>query len=250
MRKLIFGLAIAVAALAMPAVASADIRAVLGAQYSNVDNGAGDNSNVYGLNGAFNNDFSNGWTVQADAANLRNDNGGGVNLGAGYGAVEIGVRNDQYAIYGSFGLADASGVPSTTAFGIGGQYYLNNITLDGSFTYADVDGLNSNPTQIAVDGTYFFNDNLGVTARYAHTDLDAGSNSDFNTWGIGAEYRFDNSPVSVNVAYSSTDTNPDNTQVWSIGVKLDFGSSSLHDRSQHGPSWNSASTFFGDVSGL
>lgn len=251
MRKLIIGVAAAVMALAMPGLASADVRATVGVQYSNADsNNFPDNINTWGLNGAFSTDFSNGWTLQGDGASNRIDDSSGVNLGQGYAALSLGMRNDQWAAYGFVGLADASILPSTTEIGVGGQLFFNNITVDGSFTYADIDGFNSNPTEIAVDGSYFFNDNLSVTGRYAHVDTDGLTADDnFNVWGVGAEYRFDNSPFSVNASYAQADTNPDNTNIWSIGVKMDLGSDSLRDRSTHGPSWNGAGRF-GDLFGI
>ena len=250
MRNLIIGVAAAVMAMAAPGLASADVRATVGAQYAHQDFGHGDNADVVGLNGAFNDDFGNGWTLQGDGVSNRVDFGSGPAEGFGYGAVSAGVRNDQWAAYGYVGLADGSFIPSTSEIGIGGQLYFNNITLDGSFSYADIDGAHSNPTDISVDGSYFFNDNFDVTARYSHIDTDGFTGDDnFNVYGVAAEYRFANSPVSVNLCYSHADTNPDSSNTWTVGVKMDLGSDSLRDRSTHGPSWNGAGSFFTDLLG-
>ena len=252
MRNLIIGVAAAVMAMAAPGIASADTRATIGAQYTNLDSDTfSDNVDVFGLSGAFNYDFSNGWTVQGDATSNRADVGGSADLGFSYSALNFGMRTDSHAVYGWVGLADGSALPSVTHIGIGGQMYLSNITLEASLGYADIDGLDSNPVNVSVDGTYFLNDNLGLSARVSHTDTDGGFGGidDFTSWGVGAEYRFADSPFSVNVAYNDADTSPDNIQAWSIGVKMDLGSDSLMDRSQHGPSWNGARSLFNDILG-
>lgn len=250
MRKLIIGVAAAIMAMAVPSIASADVRATVGAQYANEDFGHGDNADVWGLNGAFNSDMG-GWTIQGDGSSNRVDFGGGAADAFGYASLSAGVRNDQWSAYGFVGLANTFDF-STSEIGIGGQYFLNNITLDASFTYADIDGAHSNPTDISVDGSYFFNDNFAVSARYSHIDTDGffgGGNDNFNVYGVGAEYRFANSPVSLNVGYSHADTDPDNVETWTVGIKLDLGSDSLRDRSTHGPSWNGGGSLFNDIAG-
>ncbi len=232
MRNLIIGVAAAIAVMAVPSIASADTRALLGVHYTNADSNLfADDVSAWGLNGAFNYDFSNGWTVQADGQSDRADVGGGNDIGLSYSSVSMGMRNDQYALYGSVGMGDFLGL-SQFNLGIGGQLYLSNITLGASFSYGDIDGADSNPTNVSVEGTWFFNDNLGLTGRISHTDRDNlfGPNDDYNTYSIGGEYRFDNSPVSISLAYGQSDTDPDEVNAWRVGLTMDFGSDSLRDR--------------------
>src|SRR5262249_1203555 len=119
---------------------------------------------------------------------------------------------------------------------------------NGDVAYVNFDDVDVDGTDIAIDGTWYFNDNFGVSASVSHIDLNnAGPNDNWTTWGVGAEYRFSDSPISVNIAYHDSDTDPDDVQAWTIGVKMDLGSDSLRDRATHGPSFNAARTLYQDV---
>src|SRR6185369_16551563 len=102
MKKLVLGAA-AAAALLAPAVANAETNAVVGIDYNHVDFDSLGDANVYGMNGAFNHDFANGWQIQMDGAANRLD-ADGCCVTQNYAALHYGVRTDQYSFAGFVGL--------------------------------------------------------------------------------------------------------------------------------------------------
>lgn len=243
MRKVMFGAAL-VAAMAAPALAHADdLKGSLGVHYNNWDPDNASNVDLYALDGSISNQFSNGWTVQGDASNERLDIGG-ASLGSSYGAVSAGVRNDQYALYGFVSLGSYTGL-SGSGFGAGGQLYLNNVVLDGSVGYTDFSNAHAHATHESVDGTYFINDNFGVTGTVSHADLSVpGPDVDNTAYGVSGSYRFAAHPVTLSLGYTKNDIDSGDVNVWHVGFAWDFGSDSLRDRATHGPSWNGAASMF------
>ncbi|WP_395646064.1 porin [Terricaulis sp.] len=240
MRKYLVGAAAVTAMLAAPGLASADSGSV-GVSVGNFSADGGGEADFWTLNGAYTHDLDNGWTMQFDGEHASLDGGGSTNLGSGYGAVALGMRNDQYAFYGWVGLSDA--FVSATQLGIGGQWYLGQMTFNGSLGYADADNA-YNVTDIHVDGTYYFNDNLGLGAEYTTTSFDSsgGSDLDIDTWGINGVWRFTGSPFQVNAGYRWSDTDFGDLDTWQLGFSYHFGTDSARGESQSGSSWNGANT--------
>jgi hypothetical protein len=243
MKKILIGAA-AAAALLTPAIASADTNAVVGLQYSNTDVESFD-FDSYGINGAFSHDFSNATVFQFEGASTRID-AGGCCISSGYAAAHYGLRNDTYALAG-FVSFDELFVYSGLGLGIEGQYYLNNIVLNGSIGYADFDDIDVSTTVASVDGTYFFTPNLGLTGLVAVSD-DEVYGDDTTTYGISGEYRLANSPTSFELGVRQTDVFDDDATVWSIGVNFDFGTGSLQERATSGPSFSGASNLHDNLS--
>jgi len=238
-----FGVAVA-AAMVAPAIAHADdTKGSLGVHYNNLDPSGSGHIDQYGIDAAVSHDFSNGWTVQGDGVSDRLHLSG-ASLGVGYEAVSAGVRNGQYAAYGFVGLSDLSG-SSATNVGLGGQWFSNNIVLDGSVGYSDFDNTDAHVTQIGVDGAYFFNDNLSVAAEYGHTHFDtSGADNDANIYGVSGSYRLASSPVTFSLGYDRVDSDTSDGNVWRIGASWDFGTGSLHERATTGPSWSGARNLY------
>ena len=248
MKKLVLGAA-AAAALLAPAVASAETNAVVGIDFNRVDfEGLGD-ANVYGVNGAFNHDFASGWQIQMDGAADRFD-GGGCCVNQNYAAVHYGMRTDQYSFAGFVGLQSFS-IFSGVDVGVEGQMHFANASLGGSVAYIDFGDIDINATHVNLDGEYYFTPNFSVNAGAAYTNLDGfGGNTDYWTWNLGGEYRFDNSPFSVTLGYRQSDFDGGNVDAWTIGLTLDLGTGSLQDRRVHGPSWGGARSIYDDAGSL
>jgi len=243
MKKFVLGAA-AAAALLAPAVANAETNAVVGIDYSHLDFDGFD-ANAYGLNGAFNHDFSNGWQIQMDGATDRLD-ADGCCFAANYGALHYGTRTDQYSFAGFVGLQDIS-ILSGIDIGVEGQMHFGSASIGGSVSYVDFGDFDVSATNIAADGVYFFTPNFSVNAGAAHTSLDGFGDTDYWTWNVGGEYRFDNSPFSVSLGYRQSDIEDANVNAWTIGLTLDLGTGTLQDRRVHGPSWGGARSLYDDL---
>jgi opacity protein-like surface antigen len=234
MKKLLIGAA-AAAALLAPAVASADTNAVVGVQYGNTDFEV-DDFDRYGISGAFSHDFSGGTFLQMDGEHQRVD-AGGVDISDGYGALHYGTRNDQYA-FGGFLSFDDLFSASGTGVGVEGQWYMNSLVLGGSLGYVDYSG-EATALSAQVDGIYFFTPNFSVNALVAQTEGDDGLDTDWTSYGAGAEYRF-HGPVSVSANYRQDEFDGSETDTWTVGLTFDLGTGSLQERQTQGPSLQGA----------
>lgn len=250
MKKFALGAA-AAAALLAPAVAHADTNAVVGIDYNHVDFDFLGDANVYGLNGAFNHDFANGWQVQMDGAADRVDAGGCCGS-ENYAALHYGVRNDQYSYAGFVGLQNFvffSGID----VGIEGQMHFNQASIGGSVSYVDFGDIDINAWNANVDGAYYFTPNFSLNAGVAYTNVDGsffGSNGDYWTWNLGGEYRFQDSPFSVSLGYRQSDFDGASVDAWTVGLTLDLGTGSLQDRRVKGPSWGGARSMYDDFNAI
>lgn len=243
MKKLLLGAAAALA-IAAPGVAAAD-SADVGISYSNTDAGGGFDFDTWSLNGAYVHDLDGGLILQFDGSHDRLDTGGGTDLGVSYGAVNFGTRNDTYAFYGFVGFGDLFAVSSTN-YGIGGQYYLSNMTFNASYGMSDWDG-GLDMSNLHVDGTYFFTDNFGVSAEAGKTDLDF---DDYTTLGVGAVWRPAGTNFTFNAGYRNFDFDGGDADQWRLGFTYNIGSGSARENSQSGASLNGARTLFEETSNL
>jgi hypothetical protein len=242
MKKILLGAAAAIA-IAAPSVAFAD-SAQVGVHIGNIEPDGASDVDYWGIDGAYSHDTNNGWTLQMDGSHENIDVGG--DLGISYGSVSFGKRNDHHALYGFVGLSDVSSL-SFTNIGIGGQLYLGNATINASLGHAsgDTGGGDVEVTGLHVDGTYFFTDNLGVSAEAGWSEADLlGTEVDGDTLGVGGVYRFNSSPFSVNANYRNVDNDGFELDVWQIGFTYNIGTGSEREHSQSGSSWNGGENLF------
>lgn len=252
MRKVALGVA-AIALMAAPGLAHADTNAVVGVDYNNVNfPGSSSDADVYGLSGAFNHGFNGDWNFQMDGSVDRVSEDGCC-LNISYAGAHIGVRNQDYSFAGFVDLQSFSAF-SGVGVGVEGQMFFPQAMLEGSVSYNDWGDIDLNATNAQVDGSWFITPNFSANARVAYTDgNEGGFNSNYWTYGLGGEYRFDNSPVSVNLGYRQAEDSGSHVDTWSIGMVVDLGTGSVQDRIRSGPSWNGArSAFedFGEVGGV
>ncbi|HET9231050.1 MAG TPA: hypothetical protein VFO00_07160 [Vitreimonas sp.] len=248
MKKILLGAAAAIA-IAAPSVASAETNAVIGAHYGNTDFDGFD-FDSYGINGAFSHDMHGG-VLQMDGRWNRLDIGSGApDLGNSYGAIHYGMRNDSHSFAGFVGLSDFFSL-SGTGVGVEGQMFLGNFNLNGSLGFATYDDA-LDATHVQIDGAYFFTPNLAVTALVGVTevDFDSGGDTDFTTYGVGGEWRFDGSPFSLTGGYRNHDFDGGDADSWMIGFNVDLGTGSVQERTRSGPGFNGAEALFGAVGTL
>ncbi|MBK6704715.1 MAG: hypothetical protein IPL62_02530 [Caulobacteraceae bacterium] len=243
MKKFLLSAAAALA-IAAPGVAAADSGDV-GVSFSNTDAGGGFDFDTWSLNGGYVHNLDGNMILQFDGEHNKLDAGGGSDLGVGYGAVNYGVRNDSYSFYGFVGLSDIFAV-SATNYGIGGQYYLSNMTFNASYGMSDWDG-GLDMTNIHIDGTYFFTDNFGISAEAGQTDIDF---TDWRTLGVGAVWRPTGSNFTIDAGYRNFDFDGAEADQFRIGFTYNIGSGSARENSQSGASLNGARTLFEETSNL
>jgi hypothetical protein len=223
--------AAALVAVAAPGVAAAQTGYV-GATYGNVDvDGAGD-EDFYGIEGAVAFAGSGSIVFEVDAAVTDGDD-----TDSAYGITgHVYSRNDSHLFGGFIGVNDSDATDTTWYGGLEANKYFTNWTLAGAVFYGnnddnDVDGYGAN-----VEARYFINDNFRVDGNIGYASIDAGAGDDDVTiFGVGGEYQFAQVPVSLRAGYSKADSDGGDADVWSIGVRYNWGGT-LRDRDRSGAS--------------
>ncbi|ANP46973.1 hypothetical protein [Candidatus Viadribacter manganicus] len=230
MKKYLLGAAAALA-IAAPGVASAQSGyADLG--YSTTDAGSND-IDTWQLGGAYawGGNGSLGFQLDGVIGNHEYDTGGDAdtyNLGA-----HLFTRNDSYLLGGfvSLGNTDFGGGFDYDYYTVGveGAYYLERTTFNGALSYSDASDLNADATALDLGVTHFVTDNFSFGGTVGFGEL---ADNDFTTYGVGAEYQFSSTPISLYAGYTKNDYDGFETDTLSAGVRWNFGGSLLErDRS-------------------
>jgi len=230
MRNWIIGAA-AVLALAVPGVATAQT-GYIGAVYGNADAGAGDDEDFYGVEGAVAFSGSGSIVFEVDASFTDADEGD-----ESYGiAGHIYARNDDH-LFGGFVGIGSSDDSETWVAGLEAAKYFANWTLAGAVAYGSNDDEDSDGYGVNAEARIFIHDNLRVDLHggYASIDAGAGDDDDVTQFGIRGEYQLAAAPISFTAGYSNTDFDAGDVDVWSIGLRYNWGGS-LRDRDRSGAS--------------
>ncbi len=239
MKKYLLGAAAALA-MVIPGVASAQQSGYVDLGYSNTD---GDVAGV---------DFEgDGWTLGGTTA-WGGDGTVGVQLDAVYGDSEdasswaIGghlfSRNEGYLIGGfaNYGGIDVDGADSSDAWTVGveGQAYLTRTTLDGALSYSESDDADASLTALDLGATHFVTDNFSFGGSLGFGNIEAfGADADVISYGVGAEYQFAATPISVFGGWQHFDLDDYDTEAdtLNVGVRYNWGGS-LFERNRSGAS--------------
>lgn len=233
MRNWIIGATAALLAVAAPSVAAAQT-GYAGVIYGNVDvDTAADDEDRYGAEGAVAFAGSGSIVFEVDAAVTDGDD-----TDTAYGLTgHVYSRNDSHLFGGFIGVADSDAADTTWYGGIEANKYFTNWTLAGAVFYGnnddnDVDGYGAN-----VEGRFFVHDNFRVDANVGYASVDAGAagDNDVMIYGVGGEYQLAQFPVSFTAGYSTTDSDFGDADVWSLGVRYNWGGT-LRDREHNGAS--------------
>lgn len=229
MRNWIIGAA-AILAVAVPSVAVAQTGYV-GAVYGNADAGAGD-EDFYGVEGAVAFAGSGSIVFEVDASITDSDE-----TDTGYGVVgHVYSRNDSHLFGGFVGIAGNDDSDTWTA-GLEAAKYFANWTLAGAVAYgnnddADTDGYGAN-----VEARAFIHDNFRLNGNIGLASIDTGADDeDVTIYGVGGEYQLASVPVSFTAGYNTADFDGGDVDVWTIGVRYNFGGQTLRDRDRNGAS--------------
>jgi len=230
MRYLIIGAA-AFLAVAAPGIATAQT-GYAGAAYGNIDDGA-DSSEVYGGEGSVAFQASDTISVEVDASILDgdvSDTATGL-TGHVYG------RNDDHLFGGFVGIAD-SGSSQTWNAGLEANKYFSNWTLAGAVFYANNDDVDADGYGVNAEARLFPTDNFRVQGNVGLASANFSGNDDTAiTLGVGGEYQFDGSPVSIALGYNHTELTDANDEVdalW-VGIRFNWGGT-LRERDRKGAS--------------
>ncbi len=250
MKKILLG-AMAAAAVAAPAHADTSGHIDLSYQSSNVDYSGGGDDDIDGwrLGGSVITPLSDAWSIQFDAGHQTStyDNSDYDN---GYSSATA------HALYNgdgwrAGGFAGFGSVYGQTMYLLGGegQWNTSNFSFDGALTYgATSDGYDYEVWDVRVGGDYFFTPDFALNGSLSSTQLEyCCGDTDIFAVGIGAAYRFANSPFSIEGGYRHEEWEYSgggdaDANVFRLGVSFDFGSGSLQERVQQGASFNDSTT--------
>jgi len=239
MRNWIIGAA-AILALAVPGVAAAQT-GYAGVVYGNQDAGTGDDTDFYGVEGSVAFAGSGSIVFEVDASYTDADEGD-----EAYGLVgHVYARNDNH-LFGGFVGINGSDDSETVIAGLEANKYFANWTLAGAVAYGNNDDAEADGYGVNVEGRFFIHDNFRIDASvgYANIDAGAGDEEDATRLGLGGEYQFAAAPISVTAGYSTTDFDDGDIDVWSIGLRYNWGGT-LRDRDRNGASQASLVTLAG-----
>lgn len=152
-------------------------------------------------------------------------------------------------VFGSVGaMSDSDGVVfgDGTFATIGGEAMstMDNIQLYGQLGYSkgfgDVDDVSALYARGEI--RYFVSPNMVVSANVGVAQVSYSSDDEIGAlqWGAKAEYRFDDSPISIYASYQGNhQSEPDEDEEWTthaaiVGIKFNFGSDSLQDAATSG----------------
>jgi hypothetical protein len=231
MKKRIAFLGAAAAALAMAAPAQAQSGHVQGT-WSNLDLGGAD-ADAMGISGS----VALGSNVQIDA-------GWGTIDDADVDGMAIGghlfSRGEQWLWGGYVGFSSlesgGTDVDETTV-ALQTQYYMERTTLSGNLSYSTGDLGGGDIDTIAVGGElrHFVTDNFSIQGNASYGQADAGgADADVTSYGVGAEWRIGELPLSVYGGYQRFDLETLESDAIGIGVRFAFGEDSLLGRNRSG----------------
>ena len=131
---------------------------------------------------------------------------------------------------GAFVAANGIGSGNEPIWTVGAdaQKYLAQATLTGQIAYTNADdlleGVDADIWTVGVDAAFYLTPQLRLNAgaSYNNVDTDFGD-GDAWTYGVGAEYEFENTPFSLGAAYTRADIDSLDVDTWSVGLRYSFG---------------------------
>ncbi|HEY0599264.1 hypothetical protein [Brevundimonas sp.] len=136
---------------------------------------------------------------------------------------------------GGFVAVSDAGDDTLTTVGAEVQKYFSNMTLSGAVAFSTMDAADA----ISVSGGlgYYAMDNLRLDVGVGGGQIEfTGANAEYYSAGVGAEYQFAGTPVSLFTAYDHTTVDDADLDVDTVtfGVRISFGSDGLKAREESG----------------
>jgi len=213
--------AIAIALMTAPAMAQTGH---IGAAYSSNDDAEQD---AYAIEGAAAFAFSEAFGAQIDGAlgEVDDDMAWDINGHLFYtiGAFRVG------GVFGAAGIDTGGGEPSSSHWGIEGQYWFDRFALSGSAITGDGEFIISPDleyTNYDLNGDFYLTDNFVIGGTYGVGTVDnGGSEADTTSYSIDAEWQLSALPLSFLAGFQhwEIDDTPVETDAWTIGARWNWG---------------------------
>ena len=235
--KTLFLATAAVAALAAaPALAQTAPTGSIGAAWTNADaelGGVSAEGNGGYVDGNVAGPIFGDWTVTMGASFAWADGDLGDNHAAA-GQVHL-TRKMGDVRAGAFVAASDAGDETLTSLGAEVQKYMGPVTLSGALVFSTMESADA--ITASGDVGFYPMDNLRLNVGVSGGSIEfTGTNAEFYSAGLGAEYQFTGTPVSVFTAYDHTTLDDADLDVdtVSVGLRFSFGSDGLKAREQSG----------------
>ncbi len=153
-------------------------------------------------------------------------------------------RGENWLAGGFAAYESADGDIDDFSVGAEGQYYLDRVTLGLSVGYSNssdflVPGLDIDGWTVNGDVRFFITDNFTLRGSAGWGQISAGGVSEDGTaFGVGVEYQFDESPISLFAGYRTTDIVFTDVDTWGIGLRWNFDEGTLKQRDRKGERLN------------
>lgn len=226
---LLGGAALAAAAFAFtPALAEDTAAGSINGGYAYAD-GSGSSVDVWGVGGTFTAPFNDNWGFQGNAQYTSVDSSSFTEVGASlYYSMPTG------RIGATVGYVDGSsgGISGgDLTYGAFGEFYGENVTFGVKGGVLDESG--GNITYLGARLTGYVGANWAITGQITYFDL-ASSTTNAK---LEAEYKFNNSPVSVALSYARLSQSGSDANIFGITLRAYFGGGdSLRDAQRAGKS--------------
>ena len=243
LKKVLVGAA-AVAALMTPSLAAADTSGYASFSINSLDDDNDGNKEDYlEFNGAVVGSLGGSWNVQFDASaqdmghSNHTDNMSTTIVHAFW-------RGESFA-FGGFGGV-TTGEIDGPLLGAEAALYLDRFSLAGSaFFGGDRESGDDPITGYGAAGTFFLSDNFSLGADVNYYEFYENVAQDGTIYGVNAEYQFGGGPFSIYGGYHISDEDYFGTDKevtsFTLGGRLNFGTSTLLERDRSGASMPGAS---------
>jgi hypothetical protein len=193
-----------------------------------LDTVSGGGSVAVNLSGAWNAQFD-GSLVRYEIATARNF------------AAHVFHDGGNWAVGGVFDYWNIYGAAQWT-LGLEAQVTLGAFVLEGGASTGNIEDGPSNVDVWNAEAsvTWFATPDLSFSGTVGTVAYDVASDAGSTTYGVEAEYRFDQSPFSLFVAYERADVEgliEYEADSWGLGLRYGFGDGSLQARRDEGPRW-------------
>ncbi|MGD9816605.1 MAG: hypothetical protein AB7Q23_17350 [Hyphomonadaceae bacterium] len=237
MKKIILGAAAAMA-IAAPGTALAQ-SGYAGLSYQSTDTSGSDIETTslsgaallgehFQLNGRFSSIESagDGDAFDVDAFVFSRGAGGAFGGFVGFGSVDLGPSFDEWSV-GAFG-----------------QWYSARTTYTAQLGYSDTDG-DIQVTHLDGEARHFVTDNFSLQGNIGLGQVEfSGSDGDYWSAGVGAEFQFSSAPVSIYGGWQHIDDDGGEFDTLGVGIRYNWGGT-LFERNRSGASMQRATpTYF------